>query len=420
MNVIIKQGDIFMGNEERNRSFFKEDTYETFRKFLKINFYYCTLSQKQQSEYVKYIGTTQYNHYRGIIERISEGKISFKKYNKKKAFKYDVSQFTSDYNVLANSFQLKTITASQTCLTIYILCVLAKSSLTRKGIVAAIADGIDEKTIVSRIKSMKEAGLISYDGEKYFIEESIFYSMDESLLLRLLNMVDFMKNLVYPEALGYNLFDIIKKIYDDRLCVDYYSPFQFKYSHLANILDDNVLWSLIEAIEERQYISFTYKNEKKERIIPVKLFTENEYARRYLFAVKKFGNNYKKFIFRLSEIYNIKVMEKEVSVSEEEFEKLLEMYETESGYSFSGKIAPSSKTVPIKLRYKGRLKNQIERDFSNVKFEKGNTAEILIKNKKMIIPYLRSNMQLIQSTDEELSQQVNSEIMEMKKLYGII
>ncbi len=32
MNVIIKQGDIFMGNEERNRSFFKEDTDETFRR----------------------------------------------------------------------------------------------------------------------------------------------------------------------------------------------------------------------------------------------------------------------------------------------------------------------------------------------------------------------------------------------------
>lgn len=413
-------------SEKKNRSFFHDDSYEKFRYFLKLNFYYCTLSKEQQAENINPIGPTKYSYYKDIIEMIASGKIAFPKYNKKKAFKYDVSQFESDYNVLANSFQLRTTTPLETCLTIHILSILVDNPMTIEKIKEKIinsneADGEKSSaTIENKVKKMHKYGLISFENKKYYVDKNIFYSMDEDLLLKLLNMADFMKNLVYPEVSGYNLFDIMKKVYEDRICEDYYSPFQFKYSHLLNILDDGVLWMLIEAIEKKQYISFNYDGKKRERIIPVKLFTENEYSRRYLFAVKPFRNSFKIFIFRLSKIYDLKVMKKEKSISDEEFKKYRDIYESEKGYSFSGKLDSSAGREVIRLKYKGRLKKQIMRDFSCVKFEKGNIAEVVVTNKKMVIPYLRANMGLIETTDEELSQKINSEIEEMKKIYGII
>ena len=67
-----------MAKEEKNRSFFKETTYEDFRKFLKTNFYYCTLSSEQQAQYTKSFGTTRYNEFKNIIEWIDNGKINFR------------------------------------------------------------------------------------------------------------------------------------------------------------------------------------------------------------------------------------------------------------------------------------------------------------------------------------------------------
>lgn len=404
---------------EKNRSFIK--TYEDFRNFLKVNFYYCTLSQEQQAIYTKSFGKTRYNEYKNIVEKITEGKIAFPKYNKKKSFKYDVTQFESDYNDFANSFQLKNATGLEICITIYILLVLVNKPITISEICGSSSIEADSKTISKKLKDMYEYGLISKEGNKYYIEETCFYSIDEDLLLKLLNMADFMKNLVYPEVSGYNLFILLKNVYEDRACSEYHSPFQFKYSHLANILDDNVLWSLIEATENRQQISFTYENKKKENIIPVKIFTENEYNRRYLFAVTR--EPFKFYIFRLSEIYDLQIIDETEPITEEEFESYIEVYQAKKKYNFAGKMDFSAKTQTIRLQFKNsrKVKDQLKRDFNCIKFEKGNTAEVTIRGKKkMIKPYLRANMGLIKTTDEELSGLIDSEIEEMKRNYGII
>ena len=290
-----------MAKEEKNRSFFKETTYEDFRKFLKTNFYYCTLSSEQQAQYTKSFGTTRYNEFKNIIEWIDNGKINFPKFNKKKAFKYEVDQF-DDYNVFANSYQLKNFTASETCITLFILLMLAEKNMTMEQIINSNDAGIEKQTITDKVKFMYESGMIGKNGKKYFFEESFFYSIDKGLLLKLLNMTDFMKNLVYPELSGYNLFNILKNIYEEKTGEKYTSPFQLKNSYLANILDDNVLWTLLDAIENRNLVSFTYNDAKKEKIIPVRIFTENDHNRTYIFAVKRFYSSYKIFIFRLSRI----------------------------------------------------------------------------------------------------------------------
>ena len=396
----------------KNRLSFTPNKFEDFRKYLKVNFYYCSLSKEHQPSYIDIKPEGRY--YKPNIKFFSEGKIK-----QKKTFKYDITQFESDYNIFANSFQLKKNTAFATCLTIYILCILTNKKLTIKEILDSFSYA-EDKTIKEKIKSMVEYGLILTDGKKYFIEENRLYTVDEELLLRLLNMTDLVKNIVYPETLGYNLFNVLKAVYEDRTGYEYSSPFQFKYSHLANTLDDNVLWSLIEAIEQRQCISFTYGKKKKENIIPVKIFTENEYNRYYLFAVT--AEPFKFHIFRLSEIYDLQLIRKAGAVNEEEFLKFLDIYKSEKKYSFSGKMDSNAKTVTLRLKYKNsrKLKAQIKNDFNSVKFDKDNTAIVTVKNKKIIKPYLRANMGLIETTDTELSEMINSEIEEMKKNYGII
>lgn len=412
-----------MANEEKNRSFFKITTYENFRRFLKTNFYYCSLSQGQQGMFIKNIGTTKYNEYKNIIELIAGGKIEFPKINKRLAFRYNISQLESDYNELANSFQLRTLTSLDACLTLYILLFLSDKEMGSSDIYNRIGDidfDIDEKTIRGKLKNMCEYGMISYKNKKYSLNECSLYSVDTSIMLSLLNMADFMKNLVYPEVLGYDLFAALKKIYEERTGNEYISPFQFKYSHLANILDDNVLWTLIEAIDNRQHVAFEYGGKIKERLIPVKIFTENEYNRCYLFAVKRFRNKLKFFVFRLSKIYNLKITNSDEDITEADFKEYSELYDSEKKYSFFGKIDSSAQNDTVELKYKRGIRSQLERDFSCIEFRKNYTAIVTVKSKKMMIPYLRANMGLIRTTDDELSGILNEDIEEMKKNYGII
>lgn len=65
--------------------------------------------------------------------------------------------------------------------------------------------------------TMKLSWLFLYSDGQYFLKENLFYQIDEEILLKLLNMADFMKNLVYPGILGYNLFNIIKNIYEKNM-----------------------------------------------------------------------------------------------------------------------------------------------------------------------------------------------------------
>ena len=101
-------------------------------------------------------------------------------------------------------------------------------------------------------------------------------------------------------------------------------------------------------------------------------------------------------------------MEKETPVSEELFDSFLGLYSKEKEYSFLGKMDSSDEKATIEIRYKKGFRKQIERDFNCVEFG------------KMIKPYLRANIGLVETTDEELSCLINSEIEEMKKIYGII
>lgn len=409
--------------EEKNRSFLELAKCESFRKFLKVNFFYCSLSQEKQSDYIENIGTTKFYDYLKKVQRISNGRINYSKSlrYKYKSLKYDISQFASEYNDLTNIFNLRTATALETCLNIFILCLLTKNPMNSTEIIEKIDGNIDEKTISNKIKSLCEYGLISYENKRYSIQENLLHQIDEELLLKLVNMTDFMKNIIYPETFGYNIFGIVKNVYEKRTGRQYFSPFQFKFNYLANVLDDNILWTLIEAIENRQFISFKYNNNIRKKIIPVKIFTENEYARRYLFAVKNFNDTYKFFIFRLSKIYDLKI-EKEGSISGDDFENLIELYENEKQYSFFGKIDSSNEKHTIKLKFNGnrRTRKQLRHDFKCIKFNKDNTAEVTVKNKKMIIPYLRANMENIRTEDKKLSKKLKSEIEEMKRIYGIV
>ena len=113
-------------------------------------------------------------------------------------------------------------------------------------------------------------------------------------------------------------------------------------------------------------------------------------------------------------------MRKEETVSEKEFEEYLEKYKSEKEYSFLGKMDSSKNTDTLEIKYKKKMKEQLKRDFECIEFGKNNTATVTVKNKKMMIPYLRANMGLIETTNEEISGKIKSEIEEMKKIYGII
>jgi predicted DNA-binding transcriptional regulator YafY len=401
-------------SENKNRSFLTD--FENFREFLKVNFDYCSLSSEKIGDYIEKIGKTKYNEYKNKAEYIGSKRIVFPKINGKKAFKYDLNQFESDYNELADSFQLKTLTAYEANCIIYLLVLLYDNPMSANDILDKL-NLDDRKTVDKHLKNMSEYGLLEKNKSVYSVPENPFRNMDEDTLLKILNYVDFMKNIISPQALGYFLFNSIKGIYEAKTGKDYLSPFQFRYSHLANILDDDVMWTLLNAIHQRKLISYTYRDKSQKTICPVKIFTENEYNRIYLFGINQFGRIK---ILRISKMYNTEILKKE-NISEEQFSEYLKKYECIKKYSFSGKLDSVNKCEKVRLKfYKMNTKKQIAHDFGSVEFIGNNIAEVTIAKKNMIIPWLRSNLGQVEVLDEELSAILKNDIMEMKKIYGII
>ena len=185
-----------MATSDKNRSFFTD--YEKFRKFLKINFYYNSLSSEGIKDYIDEINSNStYSQYRNNAESTSNGKMSFPKYNRKKSIKYDVNQFESDYNVLADSFRLKTLTSFEAIISIYILLFLSQGGKTKNEIDNLFnTKSGDTKSISNKLSNMLTYGLIYKEGHKYFLNNSYFSDLDNSELLKLTNYVDFMKAII--------------------------------------------------------------------------------------------------------------------------------------------------------------------------------------------------------------------------------
>ena len=165
-----------------------------------------------------------------------------------------------------------------------------------------------------RLNELVDIGIITKEDNLYSLSSDILEAYEESLNDILL-MVQFFYNhsdLCIP---GYYLAHTISQYMvmlneeeSDKLFFEQENPvFFYKNSSIQNVIDDNTMWSLINAIHENMPVSLDYKNKEKKvlsyEVYPIKIVVERQYGRHYLFAYNYQFENY--IMLRIDSIYNI-------------------------------------------------------------------------------------------------------------------
>ncbi|MCR5168730.1 MAG: WYL domain-containing protein [Oscillospiraceae bacterium] len=407
---------------DKKRSFLND--YEKFRALLRPVFF---LGSYTIDEFLKLeelgIKKTQYQNYKIIAEDIIE-KLSSHKENNKSALKYDVEQFEKNYNYLSESYFIKSLTPLEAGITISILLMLNISDGYEESELIELLYGQEEKTVKSKIRSMEDNGLITRCGSKYRIIDNPLLDLSNRDFQMLLYFVDFQKSRIYPNCFGAFLYSSMCRIYEKRFSCEYESPFVLKCNYLGNILDDEIQWELLRAIYAHKTVSFRYRlnrNNTVKDIIPCRLLTEDQLNRVYLMGIRRTSRGDKKRFYRLDKISYLEITGEQPDNYTDEYVK--SFYIESMQDSFSNIPVSSQKQTLLKLKYVSSMENEIRRQFSSVTFDKQHhIAEVLVKTDDNVLnPWLRYHAGTIEILNDcSIKAELDQEMQEMKKLYGII
>ena len=218
--------------------------------------------------------------------------------------KFSYPTFSGDFrytseNYLYRSFLLKTILPEYFLYNITILQILeqAQKPLTLSEIVEIAIEKISEfnpeildkdltQILRRRVDSLKNSGVVeSYsEGGKFFYRKLNNplgeFSPDELKFLSA--TVEFYKNYSLISTAGYFFADSLKEIFK----TDTQNFFQFKNNNFVQILDDDILFLTLQAIENNLQISYKRENKPAVTVTPLAIETDFLCCRQYILAVR--------------------------------------------------------------------------------------------------------------------------------------
>ena len=216
--------------------------------------------------------------------------------------------------------------------------------------------------------------------------------------------------------------------------------YHFTDSNVLNVLDADVFWDAITAVHNHNAISFDYKAQENEYqiiVYPIKVISERQYGRQYLFAYCYSDKAY--YIYRLDRMRDIRTLdlnkeEKYAFIGTEKQDdidkELKNIFEVvfENAWNIDIKNYENPKSVLIHFR-KG--KGNLEWIKRTVSMKRGN-GEIInetdegfdyrvkVTNTVEIIPWIRqfgAQATVDRDANPELHEKLKNEMMEMLSRY---
>lgn len=229
-------------------------------------------------------------------------------------FSYD-SNSTSE-NYLYRSFLLKTILPEYFLYSITILQILeqAQKPLSLSEIVELAGEKIFEfnpetldkdlpQLLRRRVKALENSGVLKSFSEsrKFFYQlfKNPLGELSPSEVKILSSAVNFYKNYSLISTAGYFFADSLKEIFQTQ------TPnfFQFKNNNFVHILDDDILFLTLEAINNKRQISYMRENKPTLIVTPLEIETDFLCCRQYILAV----HGKKIFKFRADKIIDAEI-----------------------------------------------------------------------------------------------------------------
>ena len=169
-----------------------------------------------------------------------------------------------------------------------------------------------------RLHELVELGIIIKEDSLYSLAPDIFEQYEE-YIDNIFLLVQFFYNCSDLCIPGYYLAHTLSQYSitlgreeNSKIFSEQENPvFFYKNLSIQNVIDDNTLWSIINAIDGLYPIALKYKNKEKivqsYNVFPIKVIIERQYGRHYLFA---YNYTYQNFImFRLDSVSGVKPSE---------------------------------------------------------------------------------------------------------------
>ncbi|MDS0525263.1 WYL domain-containing protein [Clostridium sp. SHJSY1] len=419
--------------------------YDLIRSILRDVFLYGCFSREDYEN--KNRGSSRKVSYeiRRIQQYIEKDFIKFDREGKTKLLSLSYDSISNTNNFLISTYLNKSFTKTDFKLYYYILLALnyhdkkisfneLEEFLVENGVLDY--DQISSKTIERKLKELSDSmGLVAFEkkgrSKEYTISKDILKDLNEEEIKKLYLITSLYKNILFPNVSGYYFEDTLKQYmkFHRDIKENYDDVFQYQKLHFHPIIEEEILWKLMKAINENKKVKIEYnqpKNRKirynQEIVIPYKLRYDIECGRFYLVAF----HNKRCFLSRLDRIHDVKILN-------EKYKKdgLLEKYKFSMGKSWSS-VHLNGESRPQILKFKVKIENEdemyiiekIKRELIEYKLEEDENSFIFSKEVNdcsEMTPWIRSYCGRIEVLEPSyIRRKIESDWKEMLKNYGVI
>lgn len=428
---------------------FEVKHYEQIRKFIKALLFSPSMNQESMQE--AGIITSRKNFYERlktitfyIKDKVSEYTINRKKY---KTILNDLYIYPANY--FADTYMYASYKEEDLFYYIIYMQIINQLSsydcddFSYNDIKALFPDNLKDIITIKRsiLHELEKLGII--EKRKRITSKVLYYRLTADILSfkknnfldNLQNMVIFFYNHHYFSAPGYFLSKTINqyKLIDgckDAVC--HYNPaddiFRYRYVPKHNTVDNNILWTILEAVKNKKLIRYEYltQDNSKEQysMLPIKVVIENEYGKQYCYGYDT--NNHQYFLSRIDMMTNLKITD--ISYDNAEIYKQFDK-------EFSSKWMVANNTgsyhIRIYFHFPAEKYKILKRQLENTKrfgiitenSDGSITFDITISNYKEIIPWVNSFGEYA-VVDKNICPALYEEIKEhnnkLREMYGLI
>ena len=273
--------------------------YERCRNFIRNITIYGYRSRQDYKE----IGIKErtYDDFKRIIlDCIDQGFIEESFNGKEKRIRFNADMYKSSYNYLVNTYFIKSL-PNNAFYYILILQILSEGdSLLINEIEDAIYDknydkqlDISTSALYRAICELTDSGLLKANKVKnkiyYQLADNILDQLTTKELQELYNAVSFFTNVSLLSVPGYYLANTISQYMESKkaACLEKDSFWQYRFCNYSKIVDDEVIYIILQAIENKKSLNISYGNTiKSTMLVPEALSTDYPYGRTYMLTAE--------------------------------------------------------------------------------------------------------------------------------------
>ena len=249
---------------------------------------------------------------RRIKQYIEKDFIKIDKDGKNKLLSLSYDDISNTKNFLVNTYLSKSFTKADIILYYYLLLILnhkdkpmnfsdMENELVSKELIDY--ENISSKTIERKLKELvnsMELVSVKKNGrvKEYYISEDILKELDNEEVLKLYNLVDLYKNIIFPSVSGHYFYDTLRDYleFERNIIPKDNNCFQYKNLHFHPVIEEELILKIMTAIENRNEIRLknNYKTTHVKRydnevVRPFKLRYDIECGRFYVFSFTSAG-----------------------------------------------------------------------------------------------------------------------------------